>query len=136
MATSIDIPPKPGEVVRVRSRRYLVEEVEPAPAPGEQKPPDSRTYESGEQGKNLNLPKLHKEEVAKCQEKCDLGPTNIEWPETWNPFWLMSNSNDFTRAGVACYPDPSTNPLSPKKATRTDGCGDDIKNTAIIYEKM
>ena len=106
----------------------VAEGLEPAPAPGEQKPPDSRTYESGEQGKNLNLPKLHKEEVAKCQEKCDLGPTNIEWPETWNPFWLMSNSNDFTRAGVACYPDPSTNPLSPKKATRTDGCGDDIKN--------
>ena len=26
---AIDIPPKPGEVVRVRSRRYLVEEVEP-----------------------------------------------------------------------------------------------------------
>lgn len=36
MATAIDIPPKPGEVVRVRSRRYLVEEVEPAPTPGDQ----------------------------------------------------------------------------------------------------
>ena len=36
MATSIDIPPKPGEVVRVRSRRYLVEEVELAPTPGDQ----------------------------------------------------------------------------------------------------
>jgi hypothetical protein len=36
MATAIESPPKPGEVVRVRSRRYLVEDVEPAPAPGDQ----------------------------------------------------------------------------------------------------
>ncbi len=31
-----DIPLKPGEIVRVRSRRYLVESVEPPPVPGEQ----------------------------------------------------------------------------------------------------
>src|SRR6266849_3988624 len=36
MTTVVDIPPKPGEVVRVRSRRYLVEEVEAALTPGDQ----------------------------------------------------------------------------------------------------
>ena len=34
--TAIDIPPEPGEIVRVRSRRYLVEEVTPPPQPGDQ----------------------------------------------------------------------------------------------------
>jgi hypothetical protein len=36
MNSTIDIPPKPGEVVRVRSRRYLVEDVELPPSPGDQ----------------------------------------------------------------------------------------------------
>lgn len=31
-----DIPPTQGEIVRVRSRRYLVEEVTPPPVPGEE----------------------------------------------------------------------------------------------------
>ena len=39
MTTAIDVPPKPGEVVRVRCRRYLVEDVEPAPAQGERENP-------------------------------------------------------------------------------------------------
>ena len=36
MSVAIDTPPKPGEIVRVRSRRYLVEAVEPAPRPEDQ----------------------------------------------------------------------------------------------------
>jgi ERCC4-related helicase len=36
MSVAIDIPPKQGEIVRVRSRRYLVEAVEPAPRPEDQ----------------------------------------------------------------------------------------------------
>jgi hypothetical protein len=36
MSVAIDQPPKPGEIVRVRSRRYLVEAVEPAPRPEDQ----------------------------------------------------------------------------------------------------
>ena len=36
MATVIDSPPKPGDVVRVRSRRYLVEGADLAPTPGDQ----------------------------------------------------------------------------------------------------
>jgi superfamily II DNA or RNA helicase len=34
--TSADLPPANGEIVRVRSRRYLVEEVVPPPRPGDQ----------------------------------------------------------------------------------------------------
>ena len=34
--TSPDLPPEQGEIVRVRSRRYLVEAVEPPPNPGDQ----------------------------------------------------------------------------------------------------
>lgn len=33
---SVDLPPKPGEIVRVRQRRYLVEGVTPPPLAGEQ----------------------------------------------------------------------------------------------------
>jgi hypothetical protein len=36
MSVAIDKPPQPGEIVRVRSRRYLVEAVEPAPRPEDQ----------------------------------------------------------------------------------------------------
>jgi helicase-like protein/SNF2 domain-containing protein len=36
MSVAIDQPPKLGEIVRVRSRRYLVEAVEPAPRPEDQ----------------------------------------------------------------------------------------------------
>jgi len=37
MSAATDIPPTPGEIVRVRSRRYLVEAVEPPePATGDQ----------------------------------------------------------------------------------------------------
>jgi superfamily II DNA or RNA helicase len=36
VSVSLDIPPAPGEVVRVRQRRYLVEGVTPPPDPGEQ----------------------------------------------------------------------------------------------------
>jgi hypothetical protein len=36
MTTVIESSPKPGEVVRARSRRYLIEDVEPAPTPGDQ----------------------------------------------------------------------------------------------------
>lgn len=36
MSTAIDIPPSPGEIVRARSRRYLVEDMTPAPDHGDQ----------------------------------------------------------------------------------------------------
>jgi hypothetical protein len=36
MSVAIDTPPKPGEIVRVRSRRYLVEAVDSAPRPEDQ----------------------------------------------------------------------------------------------------
>src|SRR5262245_14901778 len=36
MPLAPDIPPQPGEIVRARSRRYLVEAVTAAPEPGEQ----------------------------------------------------------------------------------------------------
>jgi SNF2 family DNA or RNA helicase len=35
MALAVDIPPRVGDIVRVRARRYLVEEVTPPPEPGE-----------------------------------------------------------------------------------------------------
>jgi hypothetical protein len=35
MSLALDIPPRIGEIVRVRSRRYLVEEVSPPPTPGD-----------------------------------------------------------------------------------------------------
>ena len=35
MSTAVDIPPAIGEIVRVRSRRYLVEEVSAPPASGD-----------------------------------------------------------------------------------------------------
>jgi ERCC4-related helicase len=35
MSLAVDVPPRIGEIVRVRSRRYLVEDVCPAPAPGD-----------------------------------------------------------------------------------------------------
>ena len=36
MNLAIDIPPRPDDIVRVRSRRYLVEGVTPLPEPGDQ----------------------------------------------------------------------------------------------------
>jgi len=36
MPVASDVPPKPGEIVAVRSRRYLVEGVDPAPTAGDQ----------------------------------------------------------------------------------------------------
>ncbi len=36
MVTIVPVPPKPSQVVRVRSRQYLVEEVVAAPNPGDQ----------------------------------------------------------------------------------------------------
>jgi hypothetical protein len=36
MVSTFDTPPTPGEVVRVRSRRYLVEDMEVAPSSGDQ----------------------------------------------------------------------------------------------------
>ena len=35
MSLAVDIPPAIGEIVRVRSRRYLVEEVSATPTPGD-----------------------------------------------------------------------------------------------------
>lgn len=36
VSVAVDLPPKPGEIVRVRQRRYLVEGVTPPPTGGEQ----------------------------------------------------------------------------------------------------
>ena len=55
MSIAIDSPPKPGEVVRVRSRRYLVEDVEPAPAPGDQTLCTSPCLEDDAEGEEVQV---------------------------------------------------------------------------------
>jgi len=53
--TAIDIPPSAGEIVRVRSRRYLVEEVVPPPTPGDQSLVRLSCLEDDAEGEELEV---------------------------------------------------------------------------------
>lgn len=55
MSVAADIPPKPGEIVRVRSRRYLVEGVDPAPNPEDQTLVHLSCLEDDAEGEELSV---------------------------------------------------------------------------------
>lgn len=55
MSIAADIPPKPGEIVRVRSRRYLVEGVDPAPKPEDQTLVHLSCLEDDAEGEELSV---------------------------------------------------------------------------------
>lgn len=55
MPVATDIPPKPGEIVRVRSRRYLVEGVDPAPNPEDQTLVHLSCLEDDAEGEELSV---------------------------------------------------------------------------------
>lgn len=55
MSVAVDIPPKPGEIVRVRSRRYLVEGVDPAPKPEDQTLVHLSCLEDDAEGEELSV---------------------------------------------------------------------------------
>ena len=55
MAIAADIPPAPGEIVRVRSRRYLVEAVDPARVPEDQTLVHLSCLEDDAEGEELSV---------------------------------------------------------------------------------
>ena len=55
MPIAADIPPKQGEIVRVRSRRYLVEGVDPAPNPNDQTLVHLSCLEDDAEGEELSV---------------------------------------------------------------------------------
>lgn len=55
MPVATDIPPKPGEIVRVRSRRYLVDGVDPAPNPEDQTLVHLSCLEDDAEGEELSV---------------------------------------------------------------------------------
>ncbi len=55
MSVAADAPPTPGEIVRVRSRRYLVEAVDPAPEPADQTLVHLSCLEDDAEGEELSV---------------------------------------------------------------------------------
>src|ERR671918_775338 len=52
---AVDLPPLPGQIVRARSRRYLVEDVVPPPSPGDQSVVRLSCLEDDAQGEELEV---------------------------------------------------------------------------------